>query len=315
MNDPIYCIMPILAHPEYTRAAIADCLAQSIPTRLLLINQGVDDDFRDELEKIAEEYPDRVLLWSHQPPLPSLAATWNRALQFVWETGGTEALVVNNDVRLQPRTLEGLLGALNVGGVDHDGNRITRNLFVSAVGVTPTDFSPDARGPMYWYDEAKRAVVEKGGPDFSCFLISRACHARFQFDEAFIPAHTEDLDFHRRLMLAGEGKRIFSVNLPFLHYGATTLKSVDAETRQRIERDTAQIARVYYRRKWGGDCNRETFVLPFRQTEERDVTTPALQRLVQEGQEEFLPRVDPQWLSGQGNSNPALEDIRGDESH
>src|SRR3990167_197289 len=56
MSDSIWVIMPILAHPEYTRAAIADCLAQSIQTRLLLINQGVEDSFRDELEKIAEEH-------------------------------------------------------------------------------------------------------------------------------------------------------------------------------------------------------------------------------------------------------------------
>src|SRR5256885_2862829 len=110
-EQPTWIVMPILADPEKPEAAISDCLAQSIPTRLLLINQGVEESFRDRLERIAESHADRVLVWSHQPPLLSLAATWNRALRFVWEAGGTEALVVNNDVRLHTDTVR-LLGGV-----------------------------------------------------------------------------------------------------------------------------------------------------------------------------------------------------------
>lgn len=294
---PSWIIMPILAHPEYTRAAIADCLAQTVDARLLLVNQGVDDAFRDELERIAEAHDDRVLLWNHQPPLPSLAGTWNEALRFVWASGGQEALVVNNDVRLHRSTYEHLSTALWRDG-----------LFVSAVGVTPEQFDPAAvysdvtrDGPLYG---------SHGGPDFSCFLISRDCHERFQFDEGFVPAFCEDLDYHRRLILAGNGALIFSVNLPYLHYGSTTLKTV--KDRGPIDRAIAQGARAYYRRKWGGDCNQETFVLPFRQREDRDVSTPTLQRLIQEGHPEQLPRVDPVWLGGQGNYDPGEEASRGE---
>lgn len=265
--------MPILAHPEYTRAAIADCLAQSVPTRLLLINQGVDDGFRDELEKIAEEHGEEtgeVLLWSHQPPLPSLSATWNRALEFAWATGGEVALVVNNDVRLNPRTVEYLC----------DARTHFDALFVSAVGVTPQQF--DAGYDPYL---VSFPVTTKGGPDFSCFLISRACHARFPFDENFTPAFCEDLDYHRRLLLAGEGARIFSVNLPYLHYGSATIRSVEAPARMKIERAIERGSRAYYRRKWGGDVNTECYTVPFDLESSRpDVTTPALQERVQAGQ-------------------------------
>jgi hypothetical protein len=272
MTDPVYCIMPILAHPEYTRAAIADCLSQSVPTRLLLINQGVDDAFREELERIAEEHDDRVLLWSHQPPLPSLAATWNRALEFAWACGGTEALVVNNDARLRADTVELLARVLDP----------PRQLFVSAVGVMPDQFTPVE--PLILSIEPECTELSKGGPDFSCFLISRECHEQFRFDEHFTPAFCEDLDYHRRLMLAGEGARIFSVNLPYLHYGSMTLKTV--KDRGVIDRAIVAGSRAYYRKKWGGDCNQETFLRPFgggwselAKVTDGTATTPYLQAL------------------------------------
>lgn len=255
---PIWILMPILGARDYTIAAIADGLAQSIPTRLLLINQGVDDAFRDELERIAEAHPDRVGLWSHQPPLPSLAATWNRALEFVWAAGGDRALVVNNDVRLAPSTLQGLSCVL-----DRDAA-----LLVSAVGTSVQDFDMDraqlAAYSMQWPDgTAEHQISRSGGPDFSCFLISRACHVAYRFDEGFIPAFCEDLDYHRQLLLGGDGDRIFSVNLPYLHYGSATLKGMASDARQAHERAITAGSRAYYARKWGGPVNQETFLRPF----------------------------------------------------
>src|SRR5262245_23162962 len=102
MSTPTWAIMPVLAGPDMTFQAIADLLAQSVPTRVLVINQGVDTEFRTRLERLAEECPERVFVWSHDPPLPRLSATWNRALRFVWETGGSQALVINNDTRTGP---------------------------------------------------------------------------------------------------------------------------------------------------------------------------------------------------------------------
>ena len=256
-EQPTWCVMPILANREYTITAIADLLVQSVRTRLLLINQGVDDPFRDELERISEAYGERVLLWSHQPPLPSLAATWNRALDFVWATGGTEALVVNNDVRLRVDTVEWLQRIFHW----------EQALFVSAVGVTPEQFDPAAELIFPEDLDADPPALQKGGPDFSCFLISRECHylacAAYRFDEHFTPAFCEDLDYHRRLLLAGEGARIFSVNLPYLHYGSSTRKTLDAPARMKLDRAIEQGSRSYYAKKWGGPVNQETFLQPF----------------------------------------------------
>ena len=252
-----WIIMPVLAGPEMTEAALADCLAQSIPTRILVINQGVEDSFRERLERLSEEYPDRIFVWSHMPPLPSLAATWNRALDFVWETSGTNALVVNNDVRLHPRTVELLDGVMG-----H-----TEALFVSAVGVTAEQFDPVAPIDDRWLtppdEEGWGHPNNPGGPDFSCYLISKEGHQKYRFDEAFTPAFCEDLDAHRRYMLGGDGDKIFSVNLPFLHLSSQTLKQVGDEKRLAINRQIETGSRAHYARKWGGSVNREIFYSPF----------------------------------------------------
>jgi hypothetical protein len=275
-----WIIMPVMAAPELTEAAISDCLAQSVPTRLLIINQGIESDFRLRLERIAEENADRVFIWSHDPPLPSLAASWNRALDFVWETGGAEALVVNNDVRLDPRTYSILQAVLTWPKLE--------NLFVTAVGVTEEQFNarpdplftepPDDTIPgiQKHYDN-----LPKGGPDFSCYMISRVCHEKYRFDEAFIPAYCEDLDFHRRLMLGGDGSKIFSVNLPYLHFAAGTLKTIDSKKKVVIEARIVSGSRAYYEKKWGGPVNQETFQVPFGEDgftfTDGSKTTPALQ--------------------------------------
>lgn len=245
-SEPIWCIMPILAAPEMTEAAIGDLLAQSVPTRLLLVNQGVDDAFRDRLEWLAEQEPERIFLWNHQPSLPSLSATWNRALDFVWGTGDEVALVVNNDVRLHRDTVLVLCSEL----------RRKDALFVSAVGVREDQF--DSLVPANFSESDAY-----GGPDFSCFLISYACHQQFRFDERFIPAFCEDLDYHRRLMLAGEGQRIFSVNLPYLHYASQTLKALPGGEAERIRAQIDRQSRAYYAEKWGGPVNAETFWTAF----------------------------------------------------
>lgn len=266
-----WVVMPVLAQRDYTIAAIADCLAQTAPVRLLVINQGVDTAFREELERIAEQEGDRVLVWSHVPPLPSLAATWNRALDCVWEAGGEEALVVNNDVRLHADTVK----TLSLIRAE------TTALFVSAVGVAAEQFDPHRIVDNI-------ADTPRGGPDFSCFLIAKACHQRFRFDEAFIPAFCEDLDYHRRLLLAGEGHRIFSVNLPYLHYASATLKALPPADADRIRRQIESVSRAHYAKKWGGAVNHERLIAPFGQDgtsgwNDDTATTPVLQRRVAAG--------------------------------
>src|SRR5258706_1223475 len=102
----MWIVMPVMAGPEMTEAAISDCLAQTVPTQILVINQGVETAFRDRLERLVEAQPHRICLWSPDPSVLSLSASWNRALDFIWSLGETEAFVVNNNARLHTRTAE-----------------------------------------------------------------------------------------------------------------------------------------------------------------------------------------------------------------
>jgi hypothetical protein len=284
MTDPVWCVMPVLAGPEMTEAALSDLLAQSVPVRVLIINQGVDDAFRDRLERLAEQ-DHRIFVWHHQPPLPSLSASWNLALDTIWHSGGKVALVVNNDVRLRPEMI----------AVLHDELVRQDALFVSAVGVAEADWRPGT----VW---DPRPLSDHGGPDFSCFMISRTCHQNYRFDERFIPAFCEDLDYHRRLLLGGDGSRIFSVNLPYLHLASQTLKGgylPEAEV-ARIQRAIETQSRAYYAKKWGGPVNEERLQAPFGEDGVSgynlgQATTPMLQRRVAAGLPPIgCPRHDDQ---------------------
>ena len=247
-----WVIMPVLDNLEQSIQALSDACNQSIPTKVLVINQGSSNETRRRLEALAEEHDQQILLWSFDPALPSLSAVWNRALDFVWELGGTEALVINNDIRLDTDTYQTLLNGLRYClGPEYT---LVENLFVSAVGVTAEQFEERRR-----HDEHILYTGDRGGPDFSCFLISKACHQQFRFDEGFIPAFCEDLDFHRRVMLGGLGDQIFSINLPFAHLGSQTLKTMDPKKREAVERQISGISRKHYREKWGGEVNQETY--------------------------------------------------------
>lgn len=263
---PTWIVMPVMANRDLTIAALADCLAQSVPVRILIILQDVPQAFRQEIEHLAEQDP-RVLCWFHSPPMISLSATWNRALRFVWATGGTEALVVNNDVRLRYDTvsmLSTVMDQLNA-------------LFVTAVGVTGEQYAASIGRPAI---DCVGDLSQLGGPDFSCFLITKAGHESYPFDESFIPAYGEDCDLHRRFMLNGDGDKIFSINLPYHHvdHGSGTLKGLPPEQRQALERRLGR-SREYYAQKWGGPINAERWTIPFDPTTDQDgVTNPALQR-------------------------------------
>jgi hypothetical protein len=257
-----WIILPYRDTPIFVGDAVRDCLAQTLPDlRLLLIDNGSGDHGR-EVGEYWQKADSRVLRWRHDPPLPSLSATWNTALQAVWAAGGEHALVVNSDVRLYPQTYEYLLQALT--GQDA--------LLVSAVGVTQAQF--EARLVPTPPDMAHR-----GGPDFSCFLLAKAGHQQYPFDEGFQPAFCEDLDIHRRMLLAGDGGRVFSINLPYLHYGSQTLKSMAPDLRATTERQISQGSRTHYEKKWGGPVNAERYTRPFDPTSAQDgVTTPQLQQ-------------------------------------
>lgn len=266
--EACWVVMPIVNQRDYVIAAINDCLHQSVPTRLLIVGQDCDSDLRREVEQIAEQEPERIFCWWFTPALPSLAQAWNTALRFAWTTGGTEALVVNSDVRIHRRTVEVLRRYL------HEADA----LFVSAVGVTADQYDPSSI-PM---EPDGSGLTSRGGPDFSCFLITKACHDRYQFDHGHIPCYGEDCSYHREMMLGGDGHRIFSINMPYLHYASGTLKAMTPERRAAVEAQINGISRKYYEACWGGPVNHERYTIKGDPSSAQDgVTNPDLQRAIQ----------------------------------
>jgi len=249
MPESKWIIMPFRNNWEMTNQAIDDCLAMDPAVKVLVIGNSLSEEDREALE--AKAVSARVLAWIHTPPIPSLAECWNTGLDFVWACGERLAMVVNNDIRVAPWTWKALEKSI----------RDNAALLVSAVGSTENqywDFWNSGQG-VDWESNWE----SRGGPDFSCYMISQECHQRFRFDPAFRPAYCEDLDVHRRIMLAGEGQRIYSINMPFLHYSSQTIKALDEKTLASFHKAVAEGARAYYQAKWGGPANEETFLMPF----------------------------------------------------
>src|SRR5882672_1942303 len=157
-----------------TRQAAEDVLSQTgVKTRLLLVANDCTDVSLREAEKWVGEYNrswdlqvPRILLWNHRPALPALGATWNAALEFCFAAGVQDVLVPNNDCRIHPMTLHLLQTAM----AEEVWSDRPRPLFISAVnaGSIPEPYAWD--------------LTSRGGPDYSCFLISKECFEKYPFD-------------------------------------------------------------------------------------------------------------------------------------
>ena len=269
-NETLWAIVPALDLVLMTLQTCEDLLAQTVPVRVLLIDQGSSEASNLAFREFADHHHPRVVLWSFNPPLPSLAAAWNRGLDFCWRLGHEEALVVNSDVRLHPETARDLHTVRTQQGA----------LFVSGIGVTAEQFDNYTGGGN---------SGDHGGPDFSCFLTTRVGHLKYPFDEGFIPCYGEDCDLHRRYLLSGDGAKIFSVNLPFHHIGGGSRTINQSEAAARAFQAQAEIGRQHYRAKWAGPPNQERFIAPYGPLGVDHVTNPELQARVRTG----LPALEP----------------------
>lgn len=247
------------------------------PPRVLVVSNGSSQETRRKLEVVYGRLGiDKVLPWWFEPALPSLSGCWNRALDFCWQLGAEEVLVTQADARLNKHTYEALRqAALMTGG-----------LFVSAVGRRAHEV--DLAAPLEKVD-----LGQRGGPDFSCFVVRREGHAKIPFDENYTPAYGEDCCAHREYILKGLGDQIFSVNVPYIHHGAGTLNLMTPERRAAVEAAIDAGSRAYHERAWGGPINQETQISKFKQGHGEDV---------------------PQWIldrydRGEDVSNPALFDL------
>lgn len=238
-------VIPFVEQLELTDHALGDALTQlGGDVRVLLINNG------GALPPgaLTRRFDPRVLYWHHSPPLAALAATWNFALDTAWALGFHDCMVWNNDIRVQPDMYADLRSYAAQLHLD----------FATPVNTRDQEQDPDV--PLW----QQRVQLEGGpqqlrrflgGPDFSCFYITRELHADHRFDPRFRPAYFEDGDYHRRLWLAGDGRRIAGLPLPYLHLGSQTIRR-DAEAAREFA-PKFEACKAAYIRKWGGPPHQE----------------------------------------------------------
>ncbi len=209
----------------YSRACLRTLLAQSVPVRVLLVDNASADGTAGWAR--SEQARDPRIGISSYREVASVARAWNDALRWAWEAGRTEALVVNNDVEIQPDTL-----------------RLLTEYETDAGMVTCVSRRP---GESLEYTEGDWA--EREHPDFSCYLMKRwAWEQVGGFDErcggGFIEDNIFHVEAHRR------GIRCVCIDLPFLHHASMTIKNADAAERRRIQKHAAEN-RDYFWRTYG----------------------------------------------------------------
>ncbi len=224
-------LIPIINGRELTRACIKSVLAQDVPCEVMVLDNGATDGSGEMLRAWDD---DRITYIAARKP--SVAASWNFGLEWLFSHGHDAVLVLNNDTELRPDTVRWLLA---------DGGD-----FVTAVGTTEkAKIDPPYLPP----DPTKK----RPHPDHSCFLIrKRAWDLVGPFDENFEGAYCEDLDNHIRLHKAGI--KAEGLELPFYHVKSATMNIADQALRDEISAK-AQRNRDYFQKKWGVGVGTEAY--------------------------------------------------------
>ena len=170
-----WALVPVRNNLHLTMAAVKTFLAQDIPVRVLLIDNGSTDG---TAEWARSRHP-QVVYVRKDPPL-SVAQSWNRGLTLLFnDTRNQHVLVCNNDIELRPDTYRLLL---------EDGGG-----FVTGVGVDSRgQIDPDSTTQPK--DRVDVATLSRSPhPHFSCYLIRRSVWETVgKFDEGFRGAFCED---------------------------------------------------------------------------------------------------------------------------
>lgn len=216
--DCHWIVCPIRNGIQFTREALPTFLEQDIPVKVLFIDNDSHDGSGEWLRAQAD-----VLYWHRRPGL-GVAQSWNLALKWVFGDLGMKAehaLVVNNDVLLQPGTYRMLL---------EDGGE-----FVTATGVNN----------MSQFQETPDPSLQRPHPDFSCFLIRKDCYETVgHFDEGYQTGFYEDNQYHVRMHR--KGIQAHCIGVPFFHHASGTLKVANDFDRKQIQDAASQNRKRFF---------------------------------------------------------------------
>lgn len=219
MTHALGCIAMVTRNNLHlTKLAVNSAMKQEHSCRVMILDNASSDGTVDWLRT-----KPRLIVVSDQTQR-SLAACWNSLLSAAF-LRHDRVLVINNDIEIRPDCYHLLM--------EHDGPFVTgvsvRSKLELALGRQPSTSAPH--------------------PDFSCFMIRKDCWLKVgKFNEDFFPAYCEDNDFHVRMHRAGI--KAVSIDLPFVHYAAATVKHANPREQESIKRG-ADSSRSKFFAKYG----------------------------------------------------------------
>lgn len=233
---------------ELTKRAIESFRAQDIGDVRILV---VENDSSDNSANWLASQDDLTVIYNK--PQAGVAGGWNQALRWLmnpkWDTSSKPpmplppmadyVLSCNNDVVLHKSTYRWLV---------EDGNG-----FVTAVGTKDPQKIIDVQPP----DPNRK----RNHPDYSAWLMRRWVWEKVgEFDECFEGGYCEDASHHLRMHRAGINA--VALELPFLHYGAQTVKNAEVKEQQRIQRQ-ADKNRQLFKSMYGFGVGTEEYYRAF----------------------------------------------------
>ena len=189
---------------ELTRRCVESIRKQDIPTRIFVIDNGS----RDGSMQWAES---EGILLDAAPTNTGFSAAVNHGLAVIFAKGAEWCLVPNSDTELAPWTYREVLST-------HSG-------FVTGASWDKLDavMSED----NHWHGELT------AGPDFSCFLVSRAMWETVGELDRDMGIYCSDVDYDIRARRMGI--TLHNSHIKFFHNRSSTLRLASAGDRAAIK--------------------------------------------------------------------------------
>lgn len=222
--------IPLVAVPVLNRGDLLERFVNSIDApvaRLLIINNGRDPSVMEALSRVQKgrhEFIDEITVVSSSHNI-GVAPSWNAALRVMLANHLPYAVIAGSDIRLAEGDLDKFRAA---------------------------------------YDS--QVPLQCGNHGYSLFMITpKAVDLVGAFDENFYPAYLEDCDYTYRLKRRGFDCRIipeiFAQHGDSEMTGSCTIQSDPVLFNLNLQTHERNFG--YYRRKWGGANDSETYEYPF----------------------------------------------------
>lgn len=209
----------------YTKMAVDSALAQDIPVKLLIVNNGSTDGTREWLDSIAR--PDvNVQHYARNESPIKLGNLWARHL---FSLGAKQILGIPNDAKIPPNCYSEML-------------KWPRG-FVCATDIGQNE--PEIRSAKAVSENTPMAVMMTRKWAYEALIDKDG----YFFDEGYFH-YASDCDL--ALRMASCGIRGIQLDLPYYHFGSLThrLPEIHEWSCRQADKD-----RAYFERKWGFKCD------------------------------------------------------------